>query len=124
MKANKYYTSIEELYIDAEHSITSNQCTEISIKFTVDARHIVLAIMDIEIGNGRGKEPTKAEVEKELRLQLLWEGQRYENRTESGLDYHYNDLDKSIPRAIRIANKLFPEFMGVPNSIDFITKKA
>jgi len=124
MKANKYYTKMEELYINDEHSIPSNQCTEISVKFTIDARHLVLAILDIDMGNRGGKEPTRAEVEKELRKQLNWEGQRFEDRIESGLSSYYCDLEKTLPRAIKIAQGLFPEFMGLPNSILFMKDRA
>lgn len=132
IKANKYYVNIDDLFLDKNNSIKSNQCTEISIKFTVDARHIVLAILEMFTFEPVSDKdctlktvipnPSKKNVEKELRKQLMYQGDKFLDRIESGLE-EYCNIDEILPEAIKIAQRLFPEFMGVPNSMDFILTK-
>ena len=114
MKANKYYTKKDKIYITDKISINSNQCTDVAIKFPVDGGIIVHAILRMIID-----EPdfNRKMIEKEIRLQLYYDGERFCDRVGYlGEDYS----DEEIEKAIKIANKFFPDFMGVPNSIKFM----
>lgn len=120
MKANRTYTKMDKLEI-MDITINSKKCCNIKMEFLVDARHILLAIA--ELNDEELKRVSRAMVEKELKRQLKTRG---ENWYISPIDYgesgdHYN-LKEKLQEALPIGKKLFPEFFDTPNSIDFIKK--
>ena len=99
--------------------IGSKACCHVQVNFTVDARHILLAIT--ELTPDKLNKITRKMVEEELKKQLWMKGTDWHdapiNYGEAG--NHYN-LREELEKALPIGKKLFPEFFGVPNSIRFI----
>jgi len=129
IKQTHHYTKNDEIYLNDEHSIKTDKCGHIQVKFTIDAKHIILAIMELikgeyDYGTDTGGEYnitvpklSRCQIEKELRQQLLWNGERFQDILEAGLDEMNT---QKLPYAIEVAKKIFPEFMDVPNSVKFI----
>lgn len=118
MKANRHYTELENLEI-MDMKIGSKACCHVQVNFTVDARHILLAIT--ELTTDKLNKITRKMVENELKRQLEMKG---ENWYISPIDYgesgdHYNIKEK-LQEALPIGKKLFPEFFDTPNSVKFI----
>jgi len=122
MKANRSYRSKDPLEI-MDTKIASSKCCHIQIQYTVDARHILLAITCLTEEDK--KNPTRKMIEEQLRRSLFDSGERWYL---SPIDYneegeHYNcreELEKAIPTA----KKFFPEFMELPASVKFIRDLA
>jgi len=118
MKANRRYTQMDRLEVRGTEILT-NKCGHVRINFTVDARHILLAITCLteeELQN-----PSRAIIEERLKRELWYKGESWYT---SPFDYdedgqHYN-LKENLEKAVPIAKKFFPEFMDVPNSMKFI----
>jgi len=133
IKQTHHYTKQDDIYLNDEHTIKTNNCGHIQVKFTVDARHLALAIMeliegDYDFGSDTGGEYhitvpklSRNKVEEELRKQLLWNGERFQDILEAGLDEMNT---RKLPYAIDVGKKLFPEFFNVPNSIKFMKDLA
>ena len=120
MKANKYYTKKNSLELLGT-KIPSNKCGSLSIKFTIDARHILLALHDSEDLDCI----TRKDVEKKLRDELFYYGENWYASPFEGDEegnYHYGITDK-LPFLLEIGQKLFPEFFGVPQSVNYFTKE-
>jgi len=118
MKANRHYTQKDKLEI-MDMKIASSACCGIKVEFLIDARHILLAIT--ELNDEELKKVSRAMVEKELKRQLEMKG---ENWYISPIDYgesgdHYN-LKEKLQEALLIGKKLFPDFFDTPNSVKFI----
>lgn len=122
MKANRSYRSDDPLQI-MDTKIASKKCCHVQIRFTIDARHILLAITCLT--EEEKKNPTRSMVEEQLRRSLYDNGERW---FLSPIDYneegeHYNcreELEKAVPTA----RTLFPEFMDLPTSVQFIRDLA
>ena len=121
MKPNRKYTNTQNLKIMGI-SINSNICTRMNIRFTIDARHIALAIVDLMILD---EKITKKRIENRIKDNLFDYG---ENWYISPIDYsengnHFHSLEKSLPKAIEIGKLHYPDFFGTENSIKFIMGK-
>ena len=93
------------------------------VEFLIDARHILLAITCLN--DEDLKNPSRKKIEDEIKHQLFRTG---ENWYISPIEFneegeHYN-LREKLQDAVPIAKKLFPEFMGIPQSIKFIKDLA
>ncbi len=118
MKANRHYTNQESLKI-MDTVIDSRACAKMQVTFTVDARHILLAITSLR--EEEQATATRKQVEDQLRQELYYCGERYYL---SPIDYneegeHYN-LRENLEKVLPIGKRLFPEFFNLPNSVDFI----
>lgn len=121
MKANREYTCKDPLKI-MDMKIDSSKCCNVQIKYTIDARHILLAITGIS-----GKEEiTRKEVEEEIKHQLYMRGEDwYMSPIDYGEEEHlHHNLEENLEKALPLAKKLFPEFFNFPNSIKFIKDDA
>lgn len=122
MKATRYYNSKDELEI-MDMKIASSACCKIKVEFLIDARHILLAIT--ELNDEELKKVSRKMVEKELKRQLEMKGESWYtspiNDGEEG-NYFFN-LKDNLEKALPIGKKLFPEFFDTPNSIKFIKEK-
>jgi len=122
MKANRRYKSKDILEI-MDTKIASQKCCRLKITFTVDARHILLAITSLTEDDK--KIATRKMIEEQLRRSLFDSGERWYI---SPIDYgesgeHYNvrsELEKALP----IGKEFFPEFFDIPQSIKFIKDLA
>lgn len=119
MKANRHYKSKDKLEI-MNMKIDSRACCYVTVKFLVDARHILLAI--IELTEGEKEKISRAIIEKELKRQLELKGEDWYDAPINygeGRNHHY-DLNKELEEALPIGKKFFPEFFDTPNSVKFI----
>ena len=117
MKPNRYYKDKQNLEVMGV-KINSYQCCNIQITFTIDARHILLAITEL-LDN---EKQTRTNIIKRLKKELFYKGESWYL---SPLEYsengqHYN-LKERLKEAVPLAKRLFPEFMG-EQAIDFIRK--
>lgn len=128
MKPTKYYPSLNSLYMTQEYSVPSNKCTKITIEHFIDARHIILAIMgvmDVVFDDNlkelvvKEKRITKKMVEEELRKSIKYKGDDLIEDIESNQITSQSDRNIMM-KAVRIAEDLYPEFMGVSNAEKFI----
>jgi len=127
MKANRYYDSKDPLEIIGM-KVDSNSCCHVNISFTIDARHILLAISYEMCGEDEEENVaklTRKGIEDILKRQLFLAGERWYT---SPIDYgeegeHYN-LKENLEKALPIGKKFFPEFFNVPNSIKFMKDLA
>lgn len=122
MKATHSYRSDDALEI-MDMKIDSKSCTHMKVSFTIDARHILLAITSMTEKDM--KKATRNSVEKKLRRELAYQGERFYS---SPIDYgeegeHYN-LNEKLKEALPLGKKLFPEFFNLPNSLKFIKDLA
>jgi len=118
MKANKYYTESKTLtFMNME--IDAKQCSVIKIAFTIDIRHILLAITcmsDDDI-----KQATRTSVEKQLRQELFYKGDSWSiGPMEYGEEGNHYNLRENLKEVLPIGKALFPEFFNTPNSVKFI----
>jgi len=118
MKATHHYKSKDALEI-MDMKIDSRTCTHMKVSFSIDARHILLAItcmLDDEI-----KKATRKSVEDQIRSELFYRGEGWytspiDCREEGD---HYN-LSAKLNEVLPVGKKLFPEFFNLPNSLKFI----
>jgi ABC-type branched-subunit amino acid transport system substrate-binding protein len=129
MKPTHRWTNITEIYVNNKYSVPSKACTKMQVTFTIDARHILLAIADLIIctwEDGKGyqicnrKKISKKAIEDKIRDNLHYKG-TYPVEYEDRFSEEERDEDL-LNKVVRIANELYPEFMGVSNAVDFITK--
>lgn len=118
MKSTHHYKANCPLEI-MDMKINSQSCTHLKVSFTIDARHILLAITCLtEEGL---KKASRKSVEEQIRRELFDRGEGWYL---SPIDYgeegnHYN-LSEKLKEALPIGKKLFPEFFDTPNSVKFI----
>lgn len=120
MKANRHYTNCNDGLPIMGMSIKAKSCTRVSIDFTIDARHILLAL--VELGKDKYNTATRAEVEREIRSQLRYMGEdwyAYPINYGSCGNRFTSDLDEELRKVLPKAQTLFPEFFDM-NSLDFI----
>ena len=115
MKPTHHYTKMDNLEIMGT-TINNLSCGKVRVEFTVDARHILLAITSLH-----EEEPTRKNIEARMKRELFYKGEAWYL---SPLDYgeegeHYN-LREKLKEALPIGKKLFPEFFDTPNSVKFI----
>jgi len=123
MKANRHYRNMSEPLEIMDTKIDSNKCCHVNIRYTIDARHILLAITCLT--EKEKENPTRKMVEEQLRRSLYDSGERW---FLSPIDYneegeHYN-CRENLKKAVPTARKLFPEFMDLPTSVKFIRDLA
>ena len=118
MKATHHYTKNEPLEI-MDMKINARSCTHIKISFTIDARHILLALTcmtDEDI-----KKASRKSVEEQLRKELFYKGEAwYLSPIDYGEDGNHHNLRDTLKEVLPIGKKLFPEFFDTPNSVKFI----
>ena len=114
MKSTHHYKADCPLEI-MDMKIDSQSCTHMKITFTVDARHILLAItclMEDEIPKA-----TRKMVEEQLRKELFYKGEAwYTSPIDYGEDGQHYNLSEKLEEVLPIGKKLFPEFFNLPNS--------
>lgn len=121
MKANRHYTEQKGKLNIMETKIDSKVCCKVAITYTVDARHILLAITCLTSEDN----PSRKTIEKVLKDQLSYSGEGwYDSPINYGEEGSHYNLREELKKAVPIAKKFFPEFMGVPNSIKFIKDLA
>jgi len=124
MKANRTYrNNSKELLEIMDTKIDSNSCCHVNVRFTIDARHILLAItclMEAEMAK-----PNRKMIEERLKRELFQSGERWYT---SPIDYseegEHWDVKEKLKKAIPIGKKFFPEFFNVPNSVKFMKDLA
>ena len=118
MKSTHRYRSDEPLEI-MDTRIDSKACTHMKVSFTIDARHILLAIASMTENDI--KKATRNSVEKQLRRELFFNGERfYAAPIDGGEDGEHYNLSKKLEEVLPIGKELFPEFFNLPNSLKFI----
>ena len=120
MKATHRYRNQEQLEV-MDTTVNSKACTHIKVSFTIDARHILLA-MTCMTEDGLKKASRKS-VEKQLRIELFFRGEAwYFEPIEFGEEGNHYNLRSKLKEVLPLGKKLFPEFFDTPNSIKFITE--
>ena len=119
MRATHHYTHLDTLEIMGT-KIKNKNCGKVKVEFTIDARHILLAITCLH-----NEEPTRKNIEARIKRELFFKGESW---YVSPIDFdeegeHYN-LREKLKEALPIGKKLFPEFFDIPNSIKFIKDLA
>jgi len=122
MKSTHHYKADCPLEI-MDTKIDSRSCTHMKVSFTIDARHILLAItclMEDEIPKA-----TRKVVEEQIRKELFYKGEAwYLSPIDYGEDGQHYNLSEKLKEVLPIGKKLFPEFFNLPNSLKFIKDLA
>lgn len=118
MKANRNYTQRQSIeFLDI--TIPSNRCTALKIRFTIDAKHILLAI--VELLDKDKEKATRKMIEDKIRQMLSLKGRGITDCIDIYQDKDTDDdLREKIKEALPLGEKLFPEFFGVSNAVRFI----
>jgi len=122
MKANRQYNSKDALEV-MDIKIDSRSCCHVNVSFTIDARHILLAITCLT--KEEKKKPNRKMIEDRLKRDLFLSGERWYT---SPIDYseegeHYN-VKEELKKALPTGKKFFPEFFNLPQSIKFMKDLA
>jgi len=128
MKANKYYPSCESLEI-FEIDVKNTSCCDFRVTFSIDCRHILLAIAEILTHNEIQEIQetiTVKRVKDHLRRELFYNGESwYCGAIDYGETSNFSsDIKEKIIEALPIGKKLFPSFFDIPNSVKFIKDLA